>query len=323
MAPPGKSLSASDVSKLISIIKSFKINVDFPAEVQDAAHSIQYVGFDPATIAATFWKRGEDTERSPEQIQIDFLMACVIACERGNIREDTIKRTGQVGLAWIRNLIKDYDIKIRQSSTSPKIVLERDTLTFTRIAQSVPIMTCKIMLEGHAKTTSLKRDRFGVRELPASMQTSAFSSFVKLADGMTAIQSSKIIRLAGIAWALEFNQTINKVESKLSDEDVKTTVLPKVERFFDLGNSYDIIDLSRSKEILFTYGITDGNSLHPNVVAVAYKFNQMYNLDNTVNFNVKVSDGYIDYCNKVLTEESVEKGLSILDVQTTKDFVPI
>jgi len=314
------SLSSAEKLELVTIVKNFNVSKDIPQELQDNANAIQYVGYDPVYLLQVFWQRGIAKPLAKKEVQADMVMCCIVAGERGNPREDTLAKTSDAGIAIIRNLINTYQIPIKADNKAPKIKLERDTLTFTRIAQALPLVTCKLLLEGICNPTPLKRERFNVTQLPLSMQTAAFSSMVKLAEGFNYIKNGRIIRLAGIAWALEFNQTVNTTDAKANEDEIRNTILPKVARFFDLGLGYQLFEMKRATELLTKYGITNGTVLNPNIVKVAYDFNAHYQLDTEITWDVKVSDGFVTYCNEVLSNKSMKD--KVLNTTVVRDFTP-
>jgi len=255
------------------------IDPDFANEV----NSFLYEGFNAAYIVRHLDKKAGDAGLLGVAKIKDIASMVAIALIRGNLREDTMKKTSDAGLLRIETLVSRYGISMKKDAKG-KIVFKKDTVTFVRVMQCFPVYAGTFLAENWVSPPQLRVTKWKVDKLPAAMQCSAFSSMMAGINSVGSDDVYRTLRLAGIAWSVCYNHTIN-VKSKGRDD------LKRVPKFFDMGQNYSLAEADVLNNALVDFGIINKDGgLHPNVQITAMEFNVDKDFDEVVDFDNVGSD---------------------------------
>jgi hypothetical protein len=137
-----------------------------------------FMGFDPLMIIKKLltinkYYRVEkkiDTE-TEEMLKIDIMMMVCANIMMGNLQTKSVGRRSAKGRAAIEYLMAKYQMKIGSTGAG----LPSDTLTFPRVANSFPVLTCRTAQV--LPTKNFQGKPFKTVNVPKFMRTTAFASF--------------------------------------------------------------------------------------------------------------------------------------------------
>jgi len=277
--------------------------INFAAQIPDAFEkfttSIAHEGFDAETIMVAFNTNAMDKNKTKSERDSDVVKCVIIGLERGALRQDTILKTGDEGQKVINELLLDYKIKVKKNKND-KMSPTRRTITFPRMVQCFPLWSCRLLTEGFCKGPKLTTVKWNVEALPPAMKNPGFSSMMRSIKAEMTDNQFRAIRLAALAWALCFNQTVSTADAT---KDLAKVVLPRVVMYFDLGSNYDLIDPKVQVLTHALYAIGNKKYLNQEIIKVAEEFNNEFELDKIVDLTTLESVDYTDY----LTQARVGK----------------
>lgn len=194
-------------------------------EISDLVLSLfDFMGFDPLIVIKKlvminrYYRVTKNIEEETEEIlkQDIVLMVCANVV-MGNLQVKSRSRRSAKGKMVIEYMMKKYDVRVGSTGAG----LPSDVLTFPRIANSFPTLTCKAAKILPSK--NFTSAPFKTRAVPLVMRVSAFASFCH----ETLNERTRIFLLEGVC-AYSCDQTIvvhegEKKKKKIAkDKDVMT-----------------------------------------------------------------------------------------------------
>jgi hypothetical protein len=231
------------------------------ADAKDKANIFAFEGFNAESVVKAIEKRmlavGIKTAEAVEQELLDMIY---IGLSRGNIRDPSVKRTGTAGATRILELAKRYKILLRKKKgeTMPR---GNNDISFVRVVQCYPTFVAKYLGMSILPPPTLNYHKWNVNGLPLAMKSTSFASLLAAFKSKPDDEVYRAVRLAGIAWSMCFDVTIN--------DAVKVPRPDNVSHFFDMGLNYDLQTGAMLQQVLLTFGVCSTKAIHPRVKEVA------------------------------------------------------
>lgn len=133
----------------------------------------EFQGFDPRMVVKKIIVMARAHNLSPEDIKKDIMFMVAANIYMGNLSGKALLRRSSAGVELIDDLSAKYSVQTGTTGTG----LPSDALTFPRIANSFPVLTCKAATRLPSKDFLGKP--FNSRDVPKYMRVGAFASFCK------------------------------------------------------------------------------------------------------------------------------------------------
>jgi len=176
------------------------------------ASLFDFMGFDPIQIikkllAINKYYREEKkmVDETIETLKVDIMMIVSANIIMGNLQTKSVGRRSQRGRAALEYLQTKYDIRIGSTGAG----LPSDQLTFPRVANSFPVLTCRTASVLPKKDFPIAP--FKTRDLPKFMRVSSFASFLH----ETLSERTRTFLLEGVcAYSCDQMVTVHEGEKK-------------------------------------------------------------------------------------------------------------
>jgi hypothetical protein len=171
-----KALEATSTEDIKAFVASLEVIQSRDIEV--SLYTIfEFQGFDPWAIIRkllTINRHYRETlghkEESLEKLKEDVMFMIAANLYMGNLQEKSLSRRPAAGRTKVQNLIKKYNMKRGTTGAGQP----SDQLTFPRVANSFPVLTCRMASVLPSK--DFVGTEFDTRDLPKFMRISSFAS---------------------------------------------------------------------------------------------------------------------------------------------------
>lgn len=167
-------ISTQEVQNFVSKIEAIQ-----GGEVLSMLSSLfDFMGFDPIQIIKKliavnrYYRETKGmSDETEETLKIDVMMMVSANIIMGNLQVKSIGRRSNKGRAALEYLVSKYQMKIGSTGAG----LPSDVLTFPRVANSFPVLTCR-----SAQVLPMKQlpiSPFGAKGIPREMRVGPFATF--------------------------------------------------------------------------------------------------------------------------------------------------
>lgn len=155
-----------------------KIDAIQSSEVLNLISSLfDFQGFDPIQVIKKllainkyYQTKGSNPPETHETLKQDIMLMVAANIIMGNLQMRSAGRRSEKGRAALEYLVSKYKMKIGSTGAG----LPSDTLTFPRVANSFPVLTCRSAQALPSK--NLSKSPFETKLIPKFMRVSAFAS---------------------------------------------------------------------------------------------------------------------------------------------------
>jgi len=133
----------------------------------------EFQGFDPRKVIKKIIVLGRAHKLQPEDLKRDIMFMIAANLYMGNLSGKALMRRSTEGVELIDELSTKYSVQTGTTSTG----LPSDALTYPRIANSFPVLTCRMATQLPSK--DLVGKAFKSMTIPRFMRVGAFASFCK------------------------------------------------------------------------------------------------------------------------------------------------
>jgi len=217
-----ENISTDDIDKFVSKIEAVQ-----GTDITNLLASLfDFQGFDPIQIikrliAVNQYYRAKtgNTTESEETLKQDIMMMIAANVMMGNLQLKSIGRRSEKGRMALEYLVTKYKMKMGSTGAG----MPSTVLTFPRVANSFPVLTCRTANSLPGKTLSMSP--FSSKDIPKFMRVSAFASFCH--ESLEERTRAFLLRVV-CAYSCDQSVTVHEGEKKKDKAKYKdSTYLPE------------------------------------------------------------------------------------------------